>query len=184
MVTEYKLPGVPVEGTRKLGPHNARLTVHTKRTGRVAKAGHDLTIEVRAWEGTLDLGDKPSVSLVVESTSFKVVEGSGGIQALDDDDKANIEQTIDDEVLLKRKIKFQSTEVKADGNRLTVRGDLRLMMNSRPLTFDLELSDDGRLTGGAVVTQSDWGMKPYTALFGSLKVADEVEVRIESEPLG
>jgi hypothetical protein len=175
---------VPVEGTRKLGPDNARLTVHTKRTGRVAKAGHDLTIEVQAWEGTLDLGDTPSVSLVVDTTSLKVIGGSGGIQALDDDDKANIEQTIDDEVLLKRKVKFQSTDVKVDGSHLTVTGDLRLMMNTHSLTFDLELSDDGRLTGGAVVKQSDWGMKPYTALFGSLKVADEVEVQIESEPLG
>jgi YceI-like domain len=184
VVTEYKLPGVPVEGTRKLGPDNARLTVHTKRTGRVAKAGHDLTIQVQAWEGTLDLGDKPSVSLVVDSTSFKVLEGTGGIQALDEDDMANIEQTIDDEVLLKRKIKFQSTDVKVEGGRMTVTGDLRLMMSTRPLTFELELSDDGRLTGSAVLKQTDWGMKPYTALFGTLKVADEVEVRIESEPLG
>jgi hypothetical protein len=184
LVTEYKLPGVPVEGTRKLGPANARLTVHTKRTGAVAKAGHDLTLEVQAWEGTLDLGDKPSVSLVVDSTSFKVVEGHGGIHALGDDDKANIEQTIDDEVLLKRKIKFQSSDVKVDGSHVTVTGELRLMMNSRPLTFELELSEEGRLSGSAVVKQTDWGMKPYTALFGTLKVADEVEVRIESEPLG
>jgi polyisoprenoid-binding protein YceI len=174
---------VAIEGSHTLGPHNARLTVHTKRTGKVAKAGHDLTIEVTSWEGKLDIGERPSASLVVDSTSFRVREGSGGIQALDDDDKANIEQTIDDEVLLKRKIKFESTDVKVDGNRLTVTGDLRLMMNSRPLTFNLTVGGDGRLSGAAVVKQSDWGMKPYTALFGTLKVADEVEVRIETEPL-
>jgi hypothetical protein len=175
---------VPVEGTRNLGPDNATLTVHTKRTGKVAKAGHDLTIEVTSWEGTLELGAQPSVSLVVDSTSLKVLDGSGGIQALDDDDKSNIEQTIDDEVLLKRKIKFRSTDVKADGGKLRVTGDLTLMTNTRPLTFDLALGDDGRLSGSAVVKQSDWGMKPYTALFGALKVADEVEIRVETEPLG
>jgi hypothetical protein len=27
-------------------------------------------------------------------------------------------------------------------------------------------------------------MKPYTALFGTLKVADEVEVAVETEPHG
>jgi hypothetical protein len=32
------------------------------------------------------------------------------------------------------------------------------------------------------VRQSDWGMKPYSALFGTLKVADEVEVSVETEP--
>ncbi len=175
---------VLAHGTYKLGPANATLTVHTKRQGAAAKAGHDLVIEVNAWEGTLDLGDRPSVALVVQTTSFKVLEGTGGVQKLDEDDKANIEQTIDDEVLLKRKIKFQSTEVKVDGDRLTVTGDLRLNMNTNPVTFELEATDDGRLSGSAVVKQSDWGMTPYTALFGALKVADEVEVSIDTEPLG
>jgi polyisoprenoid-binding protein YceI len=64
-----------------------------------------------------------------------------------------------------------------------VTGDLRLNMNTAPVTFDLEAGEDGRLSGGAVIKQTDWGMKPYTALFGTLKVADEVEVRIETEPL-
>jgi hypothetical protein len=175
---------VPIEGTRNFGPGNARLTVHTKRTGKVAKAGHDLTIEVTSWEGTLALGDQPSLSLVVDSTSFKVLEGKGGIQALDADDLANIEQTIDDEVLMRRKIKFQSTGLELDGSNVKVTGDLTLMTNTHPLTFDLALSDDGRLSGSAVVKQSDWGMKPYTALFGALKVADEVEIRVETEALG
>jgi hypothetical protein len=174
---------VAIQGSHKLGPDNARLTVHTKRTGRVAKAGHDLTIEVKSWEGTLEVGEKPSVSLVVDSTSLKVLEGTGGIQALDDDDKANIEQTIDDEVLNKRKITFQSSDVQVNGDRIKVTGDLRLNMNTAPVTFDLEAGEDGRLSGGAVIKQTDWGMKPYTALFGTLKVADEVEVRIETEPL-
>jgi len=30
-----------------------------------------------------------------------------------------------------------------------------------------------------VVTQSTWGIKPYSALFGALKVKDEVEVGLE-----
>ena len=50
---------------------------------------------------------------------------------------------------------------------------------SRPLAFDLAVADDGAITGEAVVRQSEWGMKPYSALFGALKVADEVIVRID-----
>jgi hypothetical protein len=172
-----------IEGTHELGPDNARLTVRTERTGAVAKAGHDLLLVVQAWEGTLALGDTPSVSLVAESKTFKVLEGSGGVQALGDDDKANIEQTIDDEVLHKRKIKFNSTDVQVDGDRITVTGDLRMNMNTNPVTFDLAVGDDGRVSGSAVVKQSDWGLTPYTALFGALKVADEVVVGIETEPL-
>ena len=39
-------------------------------------------------------------------------EGTGGMQALGDDDKANIHQTIDDEVLKRRDIMFRSTGCK------------------------------------------------------------------------
>ena len=40
------------------------------------------------------------------------------------------------------------------------------------------MSDDGAVSGTATVKQSDWGMKPYSALFGTLKVLDEVEVSL------
>jgi YceI-like domain len=175
---------VPIQGSHQLGPDNARLTVHTKRTGAIAKAGHDLTIEVRSWQGELEIGDQSRASLSVDSSSFNVLEGHGGVQKLDDEDKRGIEQTIDDEVLMKREIKFESTDVKLDGDRLTISGDLTLMGGTHPLAFELEVGGDGRLTGGAAVKQTDFGMKPYTALFGTLKVADEVEVRLETEPLG
>ena len=36
------------------------------------------------------------------------------------------------------------------------------------------------LSGKAVVKQTDWGMEPYSALFGALKVADEVEVEVDA----
>jgi hypothetical protein len=32
-----------------------------------------------------------------------------------------------------------------------------------------------------VVKQSAWGMKPYTTLFGTLKVADDVEVSLDGK---
>ena len=38
-------------------------------------------------------------------------EGTGGMQALDDDDKKNIEKTIDDEVLEGSAIEFRSRRV-------------------------------------------------------------------------
>ncbi len=32
----------------------------------------------------------------------------------------------------------------------------------------------------AVVTQSGWGIKPYSILFGTLKVVNEIDVRLEA----
>jgi polyisoprenoid-binding protein YceI len=168
----------PLTGTYALGPENATLTVRTGKTGAAAKAGHNLEIEVTAWSATLDLGDEPSASLTVDARSLRVRDGHGGMQSLDDGDKANIDKTIDDEVLEGSAIAFRSSSVQVDGDRVTVAGELELAGRRGPLTFDLAVAGDGILTGSAVVKQSDWGMKPYSTLFGTLKVVDEVEVEL------
>ncbi len=159
----------------RLGPENGSLTVRTGRTGAAAKAGHNLLIEVTSWEATLE---ESSLVLSVEPGSLRVLEGTGGMQALGDDDKANIEQTIDEEVLKRQAIEFRSTTVRVDGSRAAVEGELTLGGATRPIAFELELGD--RVVARVVVKQSDWGIKPYSTLFGALKVVDEVEVALDA----
>jgi polyisoprenoid-binding protein YceI len=171
-------------GRHRLGPDNATLSVRTERGGAAAKAGHDLVIHVTSWEAELVVGEDPadtSIELTADPTSLRVVEGTGGMQALGDDDVANIHQTIDDEVLRRRDIRFRSTRVQTepDGSRIRAEGDLTLAGNTQPIAFDLAIGDAGELTATAVVTQTAWGMKPYSALFGALKVKDDVEVVLE-----
>ena len=164
-----------------LGPENARLTVHTRKGGAAAKAGHDLVIEVTSWEGTLDLGDQTTIMLRADARSMRVREGSGGMTSLGDDDKSNIEQTIDDEVLKGTPIEFRSTvcELSPEGDRMRVSGELELAGRRAPVTFELSLNG-GRVSGSATVKQTDFGMKPYSALFGTLKVLDEVQVAVDA----
>ena len=108
-------------------------------------------------------------------------EGTGGMQALGPDDIANIEETIDKEVLLERDIAFRSTRLEGgEDGVLHVHGDLTIAGTTHPIAFDLLLDNDGGVRGRAVVKQSDWGMKQYSILFGALKVADEVEVAIDA----
>ncbi len=170
-------------GTHKLGPENGTLSVRTGRTGAAAKAGHDLLIHVTAWQATLEVGEDPaqtSIVLDADAASLRVREGTGGMQALGDDDKASIQQTIDDDVLQRQVIEFRSTAVHiADDSRLSVQGELTLVGRTGPIAFDLTVGADGKLSGSAVVKQTDWGITPHSALFGALKVVDEVEVEIE-----
>jgi polyisoprenoid-binding protein YceI len=70
----------------------------------------------------------------------------------------------------------------AAGGGLSVRGELSLNGRTAPVTFELAIDGEGRMTGSAIVTQSAHGMKPYSALFGALKVADDVQVEIETNP--
>lgn len=167
-------------GTYRFGPANGTLAVNTGRTGAVARAGHDLLLHVTGWEGTLEIGAdaRPSrLEVHADGGSLKVQEGTGGMQALDDDDKANIEQTIDDEVLRRDQITFRSTDVDPAENGLRVTGDLTLLGRTAPLVLDVAVND-GTITAAGVVRQTEFGMKPYSALFGALKVADEVRVSL------
>jgi YceI-like domain len=164
-------------GKHTFGPDNAELLVHTTRTGAAAKAGHDLQIEVTSWSATVDVGERTTVSLSADGGSLRVREGRGGIQSLGEDDKASIRQSIDDEVLKRTPIEFRSSEVRTEGDRLHVRGTLEALGRSVPLQFELNVAD-GKLAGEAVVKQSDLGLKPYSILFGTLKVSDEVRVTI------
>ncbi len=117
---------MPIQGTHTLGPDNGSLSVRTGRTGAASKAGHDLLIDVTSWQATLEVGESPaqtSIALHADATSLRVREGTGGMQSLGDDDKASIQQTINEEVLKGTDIEFHSTEVQtgADGRRFSVR---------------------------------------------------------------
>lgn len=168
-------------GRYRFGPDNGTLVVHTARTGAVARAGHDLVLHVTDWEGTLEVGgDHPSrVEARIDGGSLQVREGTGGMQPLGDDDKASIEQTIDDEVLRRDEITYRSTEVIPDGDGLRVAGELTMLGQTAPIRLDVALVD-GTLTAGGVVRQTAFGMKPYSALFGALRVADEVRVSLSA----
>jgi hypothetical protein len=97
---------------------------------------------------------------------------------------ASIQETIDDEVLRGMDIEFRSNSVQpaADGSRLSVQGDLTLVGQTCPIAFDLLVGAEDKLSGRVVLKQSDWGIKPYSALFGALQVADDVVVDAVSQP--
>ena len=112
-------------GRYRLGPDNATpLGAHgaggSRGEGR-ARPAHPR----HRWEATLVVGDDPadtSIELTADATSLRVIEGTGGMQALGDDDVASIHQTIDDEVLKRQDIAFRSTAVRGRRRHAPRRG--------------------------------------------------------------
>jgi polyisoprenoid-binding protein YceI len=153
--------------------------VKTGRSGAAAAAGHDLDIEVTSWEATLDTGDAASLELTADATSLRVIDGKGGMKALTEDDKADIHKTIDKDVLKKKAISFSSSSVEESDGGLAVKGDLEIAGKSAPVEFTLTVGDDGALSGSAKLSQKNFAIKPYSALFGALKVNDDVEIVID-----
>jgi polyisoprenoid-binding protein YceI len=171
-------------GSYTLGPEHATLTVRTGKGGAAAKAGHNLVIEVTSWRAALVVADDPeqsSLTLDADAGSLKVRDGHGGIQALGDDDKDGISKTIDEEVLMGGSIQFRSSSVtpSPNGGPITVSGELELLGRSAPLSFELQADDGGHIVGSATLKQTDHGIKPYSALFGTLKVLDEVVIAVD-----
>ena len=48
-----------------------------------------------------------------------------------------------------------------------MQGELTLVGNTCPIAFDVTVGAGDRLSGSAVVKQTDWGITPYSTLFGS-----------------
>jgi polyisoprenoid-binding protein YceI len=172
-------------GQHKLGPENGTLSVRTKKGGAIAKAGHDLLIRVTDWSATLDVGEDgapTAIELTADSRSMQVLEGTGGLTSLGEDERTGIAQTINEDVLKGTQITFRSTDLTTEpgGDRVSVRGELELVGRGHPVTFELA-TDGSRMTGTATLTQSHWGIKPYSALFGTLKVLDDVAVEVDAQ---
>ncbi|WP_027940842.1 YceI family protein [Amycolatopsis taiwanensis] len=174
------------DGTYRIGPDVGRLLVHTGRTGLGSKAGHDLTLGATSWSGTVvvDTGDpaRSSVTIDVRVASLHVVSGSGGVKPLTDSDRADIERIMRDKVLDAARhptITFRSTRVSGTLESFTVDGEATIMGTPRPVTASGSADADGRVRARATVPQSRWGIKPYSAFFGALKVADDVVIEVE-----
>ena len=97
------------------------------------------------------------------AASLQVLEGTGGMQSLGDDDKAEIEQTIDEDVLKRQEITFRSTAVEPDGDGgLHVQGDLTLLGPTPSARVRCRGRRRRRGQRRRRVKQTDWGMKPYS----------------------
>lgn len=181
----YGAPMAQQPGRHVLGTNRDRVRLLTARDGLAAQAGHDLTIEVSAWSGELAVGDdgKPTeLSVRLDLTSLVVIAGTGGVKPLSDRDRREI-------VLTARKVlgvdrhpqavfTASTFEPGSDGGGL-IQGTLTLGGVSRPLELHVSETGGDRFHATASIRQSAFGIKPYTAFLGALKVSDAVGVEID-----
>ncbi|ORV85630.1 S-adenosyl-L-methionine-dependent methyltransferase [Mycobacterium interjectum] len=162
---------------------DGELLIRTGVTGRAARMGHRLTIAMTRWEATVAWGGAEPVSaeLTVEVDSFEVLRGEGGVKGLSGPEKVLVKSNALKSLDAKRypEIRFAADTIDKvdDGYRLT--GKLHIRGKSHEHVIDLrteDLGEDWRMTVESAVRQSDYGVKPYSLLMGSVKVADEVSV--------
>jgi polyisoprenoid-binding protein YceI len=173
-------------GSYELGPSNGSLHLLTTREGMAAKVGHDLRIRVARWSGTAHVPDPDdlstaSLSVLVEMDSLEVKSGTGGASPLDDGDKADIARTAAKalDVAHHPTTEFSSTAVRPAENGGEIEGTLKLAGAAGTLTLAVTSKNGSSWTASGTVVQTEYGVKPYKAFMGALRLSDPVTVEAE-----
>lgn len=163
-----------------LGPPDASVTVFTFKEGLLSKIAHDLRIAVRRFEiaWTAD-----GVRATFDPTSLAVLstmrDGRDAPGLLSDRDLRTIEDTIQSDVLETRRFRsigFEGNEERS-GNARSVRGKLTLHATDRLIRIDLQPRGE-RWLGKVELDQRDFGITPYRAMLGTLRIQPRVLVEL------
>ena len=137
------------------------------------------------WQGVaeqgaiLNLADLMSKDYRV-SVLTAMKDGRDDQGTLSDGDKKKILANISDDVLASRRyptVSFESTGVREQGNTRVVIGNLTLHGQTRSVTATVR-EDGAHWTTDVTLQQTQFGIKPYNALMGALKVKDDVRVTV------
>jgi polyisoprenoid-binding protein YceI len=167
----------------RLDASDGELLIRTGVKGRAARMGHRLTIVMTRWQATVSwAGAEPvAAELAVETDSFDVLRGEGGVKGLSGPEKtlvrSNALKSLDAGRFPEIRFTAETIDKTDDGYRLT--GKLHIRGKSRQHVIDLrteDLGDSWRMSAESGVRQSDYGVKPYSLLMGSVRVADDVTV--------
>jgi hypothetical protein len=157
----------------------SEIHVFTYKAGLLARVAHDLRLKLQRYEFTLQDG---RLSGYCEAASL-VVEGAMTPQGLDRDalsehDKQQILETVRTEILQTER--FGRVELDA---RVSVRGGLvhiegMLTLRGRTLAIESDLRSGaaGLWQASFEITPSRFGIPPYKALAGAIRLQDRVTV--------
>ncbi|MFT7579180.1 MAG: polyisoprenoid-binding protein YceI [Myxococcota bacterium] len=161
--------------------------VFTFKEGLLSPMAHDIKLQLDRWSLTHD-PEARTLSGTFDPASVRVVcarkNGADSPGTLSSGDMRKIQKTIQNDVLKTRRfgeIRFAGHYVATDGepagSGFTVEGELTLAGRTCPITAVVTLAGD-QLVATARIHQPDFGIKPYSAMFGALKVQAAVEVRV------
>jgi polyisoprenoid-binding protein YceI len=142
------------------------------REGLLTSFGHDVTFQVTSL--SVEVGEGDAITAEFDVGSLRVVT-----EAVSASDRKDIERNAEKTLEAKKypKVQFRSVSVVRDGDRARIEGDLTLHGATSPIS--VEARDDGhRWNAKIILDQRKFGIKPFSAMLGALKVKPDVEVHI------
>ena len=162
---------------------NAECHVYTYKEGVLSAIAHDLKIRVSAFR--IEVADgEGGIQGEFDAASLSVVCAMNGTReahsSLSESDKRKIERNIRKDVLNISRfpfIRFRATEVREAVTGPIVSGELELRGRRRSVeAFGVE--QDGRLVFSVSLNQPDFGIQPYRAMMGTLRIQPRVKVHL------
>lgn len=152
-----------------------------------AKLAHDLVLTATQWRGTLNVdADNPAASsatLSIDARSIEILEAVGGVKSLSDKDRKDIGKNIDEKVLQTGKfpeLTFASTSVSGSAPNFNVAGNMTITGTTRPVNVALNV-DGSQVAAKTTISQKDFGIKPFSAMLGAIKLRDDVDFELTLE---
>jgi polyisoprenoid-binding protein YceI len=149
-----------------------------------AKMAHDLVLMATQWNGTMNVdADNPgasSATLSVDARSIEIVEAVGGVKSLSDKDRRDIGKNIDEKVLQTSKfpeLRFESTSVSGAEPNYNAAGNMTIVGNTRPVNVAINVNGSD-VTATTKISQKDFGIKPFSAMMGAIKLRDDVDFEL------
>jgi polyisoprenoid-binding protein YceI len=170
-------------GMAKHDASTAECLVFTFKEGLLSAIAHDLKIRVGRFSVEIDDATR-AITAELDARSLRVVnavkDGQDDPHSLSEADKNKIGGQIIDDVLHSNKypaVRFASTAVTPlDGGGYEISGNLTLHGVTRPISTRTRV-ENGRQVAEVVIHQPDYGIKPFKAMMGTLKVQADVRVR-------
>jgi polyisoprenoid-binding protein YceI len=173
-------------GSHDIGPPTGSLTLYTGREGAAARIGHDLSLTFATWSGLVVVdGCGPDQVASVEATvaleTLEILEATGGVLPLTGIDRRQIRSTALRLLDADRhpEASFASTSVAPDGAGGVLHGALTVRGRAVPVSFTVAATADGWRASGTI-RQSSFGITPYRAFLGALRLADDVRIVVEA----
>ncbi len=168
---------------RKFDATKAECFVFVFKEGLLSAVAHDLKLAVEDFKIEIDPKAR-TVNGWFDPSSIHVVaamrDGRDAPRELSDTNKKEIERNIARDVLLPQKypdIRFASKQVSDVDSGFVVKGILTLCGKKKEIPISVRY-ERKHYVAEATVCQLDFGIRPYSALMGTLKVKADVLVRI------
>jgi polyisoprenoid-binding protein YceI len=161
-------------------------TVFVGKAGLFSAFGHNHTIAVKSFSGRAHVPaeglSQASLEFEVETKSLTVAD-----KGISEKERSEIQQAMETEVLEVARfptISFRSVSVAnlkpaGAGHSLTLHGDLTLHGVTKRIAVPVTITltpEQLRASGEVTIKQTDFGIKPYSAGLGTVKVKNELKL--------